>query len=244
MIKHTHTPPEHSARAASRRAEWAIPAALIALTMVPLVAGVARLVSLAAGAAVTPDNARFFAAPAPVVIHIVGSLLFCLVGAFQFAPAFRRRSPAWHRNAGIVLAAAGIAAALSGLWMAQFYPLAPHLQGPLLYGFRLAVGVGMVASIALGWLAMRRRNLAAHRAWMMRGNAIGQGAGTQVIVTLLWVLAFGAPGDLSRDLLMGAAWLINLAVAELIIRRRPRRSRAQRPQAAGLSPSAGSAPRP
>ena len=81
----------------SARADWQIPAALIALTAVPFAAGVARLVSLAVGAEVTPENARFFAVPLPVVVHILSATLFCILGAFQFAPGFRRSRPDWHR---------------------------------------------------------------------------------------------------------------------------------------------------
>ena len=36
-------------------------------------------------------------------------------------------------------------------------------------------------------------------------------------------LIAGTPSALSHDLLMGAAWVINLLVAEWAIRRRPRR---------------------
>jgi len=64
--------------------------------------------------------------------------------------------------------------------MTQFYPLYPHLQRELLYGFRMLFGSGMVVSIALGLAAILRRDIAQHRAWMIRGYAIGQGAVTYV----------------------------------------------------------------
>ena len=57
---------------------------------------------------------------------------------------------------------------------------------------------------------------------MMRGYAIGLGAGTQSLTLGNWFLIVGAaPGELSRALLMGAGWAINLAVAEWLVRRRP-----------------------
>ena len=58
---------------------------------------------------------------------------------------------------------------------------------------------------------------------MMRGYAIGLGAGTQVLTLAAGELIAGPPSELSRALLMGAAWVINLAVAEWAIRRRPAR---------------------
>ncbi len=222
----------------STKPDWPIPAALLALTAVPFVAGIARLVSLAAGTAITPENARFIAMPLPVVLHIISATLFCILGAFQFAPGFRRRRPGWHRIAGRVLVASGFVVGLSGLWMTQFYPLRlQHLQGDLLYGVRILVGSGMILCIALSLAAIMRRDIARHRAWMIRGYAIGQGAGTQVLVLLPWALIFGTPSDLNRDILMSAAWVINLAVAEWIIRRRTRRGRVDLPQAADLSPT-------
>src|SRR6185295_10489214 len=69
---------------------WRFPAALMALIAIPVAAGVHRLVVLAVGAPVTHDDVRFFAAPIPVVVHIIGASLFCVLGALQFAPAFRR----------------------------------------------------------------------------------------------------------------------------------------------------------
>ena len=76
----------------SRRADWLVPAGLILLSAVPAVAGTARLASLVVGTDITVENARFFAAPVPFVLHILAVVPFSIVGAFQFAPAFRRSS--------------------------------------------------------------------------------------------------------------------------------------------------------
>jgi uncharacterized membrane protein YozB (DUF420 family) len=200
--------------------EWLLPAALIMLSAVPVAAGAARLAELSGDAEITPENARFFATPLPVVVHIVSASVYCILGAFQFVPGFRRRRRGWHRAAGRLLVPCGLAAALSGMWMTLFYPLPDH-DGDLLAGFRLVFGCAMVISIVLGFAAIRRRDIARHRAWMIRGYAIAQGAGTQVLIYLPWTLVLGAPGEFSRALLLGAGWAINLAVAEWIIRKRP-----------------------
>ncbi len=76
----------------------------------------------------------------------------------------------------------------------------------------------MVMSIALSFSAILRRDIARHRAWMIRGYAIAQGAGTQALISILWLVILGAPSELGRDLLLIAGWIINLAVAEWIIR--------------------------
>lgn len=199
------------------RADWLVPAALLALTFIPVAAGMARLVGLASGTPVTPENARFMAMPLPVIIHIIGATLFCVLGAFQFSTGFRRSRPGWHRVVGRVLVPCGIAAALSGLWMTQFYPLG-NLQGEILHAFRLVIGTVMAVSIVISFAAILRRDIPQHRAWMMRAYAIAQGAGTQAVVSILWLVILGVPNELTRDLLLIAGWLINLAVAEWIIR--------------------------
>ncbi|GAA1311042.1 membrane protein [Planotetraspora silvatica] len=204
----------------SATASWLAPAALIMLSAVPVIAGAARLTQLGGGAAITPENARFFAVPLPVVLHIIGASLYSVLGAFQFARGLRRRHPRLHRAAGRLLVPCGIAAGLTGLWMTLFYPR-PEGDGDLLAGFRLLFGTAMVVFIGLGLAAIRRRDVARHRAWMTRGYAIGVGAGTQALIHLPWVLIFGMPSGTSRALLVAAGWLINLAVAEWVVRSRP-----------------------
>ena len=203
--------------ATARRADGLLPAGLIALAFIPVVAGLVRLTLLAAGGPFTPENARFFGAPIPVVLHIVSVTIYSLLGAFQFAPGFRRRWPDWHRAAGRILVAAGVAAALSGIWMAMFYVIVPA-DSALLHGLRLFFGSAMALSILLGLLAIRRRDVAGHQDWMLRAYATALGAGTQALIQIPPLLLFGEPDDLSRALMMGAGWLVNLAVAEWLIR--------------------------
>ncbi|MFF4778335.1 DUF2306 domain-containing protein [Microtetraspora fusca] len=197
---------------------WMGPTGLIMLSVIPVVAGALRLGELAGGAAVTPANARFFATPLPVVLHIVGASLYGIVGAFQFAKRFRHRRPGWHRMAGRILVVCGLVAALSGLWMTLFYPR-PEGDGDLLAVFRLVFGTAMAASLVLGFAAIRRRDFRRHHAWMIRAYAIGMAAGTQAFTQLPWMLLVGPLGEIPRALLMAAGWIINLAVAEWIIRR-------------------------
>ena len=199
--------------------KWIVPAVLLALSAIPIAAGAARLTQLSVGAEITPDNARFFASPLPVVVHIIGASLYSVLGAFQFTPAVRRRKPGWHRAMGRLLVPFGLAAALSGLWMAHFYPW-PEGDGEILYGLRLLFGSAMTLFLVLGYFAARRRDYIWHGVWMMRAYAIGLGAGTQVLTHLPWFVLFGTPGETPRAFLMGAGWVINLIVAEWFIRRR------------------------
>ena len=190
------------------------------LSLVPMLAGVVRLSDLASGGSVTAEDARFMAMPAPVVMHIVCASLFCVLGAFQFDSALRQRFPQLHRVAGRVAAPCGIVAALTGLWMTAAYAIPAELQGPLLYGVRMAVGLAMTLAVIVSIRAVLQRRIAQHKAWMVRAYALGQGAGTQVLILLPVTLLAGAPTFIFRDVLMASAWALNMAFAEWVVRRR------------------------
>jgi uncharacterized membrane protein len=202
------------------RSTWStgwVPFALVALVLVPAIAGSLRLLELSGGPLLLPANPRMTASPVPVVVHIISALAYATLGAFQFSSRFRRRRPSWHRMAGRVLVVLGLAVAFSALWMTLFYPRQPG-TGELAYVFRLAFGSSMAASITLGFAAIRRRDIAGHRAWMTRAYAVALGAGTQVFTQGIGDTVFGAH-ELTTDLSLGAGWVINLAVAEYVIRR-------------------------
>jgi uncharacterized membrane protein len=207
-----------------------IPTMLVMLSLVPAIAGTVRLAELAGSAEVTRANARFFAQPIPVVLHILAVIPYSILGAFQFSPGFRRRNRPWHRAAGRVLGVCGLVAALTGLWMAQFYPW-PEGDGQGVYLERLVFGTAMAASIVLGIDAVaRRRDFKAHGAWMIRAYAIGLGGRDAGVDGSAVVHAGGGEaGETARAVMMGAGWVINVVVAERIIRRG---------QAAGMKPAA------
>lgn len=200
-----------------------VPAMLLALSAVPMLGGIARLASLTSSAG--HADARFLVAPVPIVLHVCGSAIFSVLGAFQFSPGFRMRWPAWHRCAGKLVALCGLVTAVSGMWMAQRYAIPRNLQGPILRLARLLIGGGMATAILLAWSSIRRREVARHEAWMIRAYALGLGAGTQVLVLAPWMVLSGRTGGPTRDLLMILAWAANAAVAEWIIRTRRTRSR-------------------
>jgi len=201
----------------SRRRSWPVLAALLMLSVVPVLAGTLRLVQLAGGPALMPADHRFDGFPFPLVMHIVGASTYAVVGAFQFVPRFRRRHLGWHRGAGRVLAVAGLLVAGSAIWMTLLYATKPG-TGSLLYVLRLVFGSAMASCLVLGVTTIRRGDVAGHRAWMIRAYAIGLAAGTQAFTGGIGGALFGT-GAVEGDLAKAAAWVINLAVAEWVIRR-------------------------
>ena len=204
-----------STRRASAR--W-VPFALVALSLVPAISGSLRLGELAGGPQLMPADDRITALPLPVIVHIVSVIPYSLLGAFQFSSRLRQRRPGWHRRAGRVLVPLGLAVALSGLWMTLAFAPKPG-SGAVLYGLRLVVGTGMAAMVVLGFAAIRHGDIVRHRAWMTRAYALALGAGTQVFTGGVGPLLVGT-SVLANDLTMGAAWAINVGVAEYVIRRR------------------------
>ena len=210
-----------------RRTGWWVPPTLLALAVIPVAGGTGRLIEVLGGPEVLPSDARFASSPLPLVVHIVAAVVYAVLGAFQFSARLRRRHPGWHRRAGRLLVGLGLAVALSGLWMTLAYPQKAG-TGDILWATRLLVSSGMGASLVLGVVAIRNRNIARHRAWMTRAYALALGAGTQAFTVGFGEAAFGA-GVVRTDLMMAAAWAINLAIAEWVIRRpavrRARRAR-------------------
>jgi len=205
------------------RGTWLIPTGLILLTLIPIVSGSFRLTQLAGGPELIPQAARFTGSPVPVVLHIVSAIPFSVIGAFQFLPALRRGRRSWHKMAGRVLIPAGFVLALAGLWMATVYPH-PVGDGPALLVLRLIFGGYMVVSLSLAVAALIRHDYVAHGAWMTRAYALGVAAGTQALALIPGSIMFGSKNEASRAVAMGAAWVINLAVAEFVIWRRTQRA--------------------
>lgn len=199
------------------RSGWRLAVALIVLSAIPLTAGVLRLVQLAGGPELFPADSRFNAFPVALLVHIVSSAVFAFVGALQFVRRFRRRPSSWHRRAGRVLVVAGLLVVASALWLTLFYDPQPG-SGRILFLVRLAVAPAMATCLVLGFTAIRRRDIAGHRSWMIRTYALGLGAGTQIFTEGFGQAVFGehvVAGDLEK----AAAWVINLAIAEWAIRR-------------------------
>jgi len=217
----------------SRSRGW-VPFALVALVLIPALFGSLRLIGLAGGPQLMPADPRMTASPVPVIVHIVSAIGYAVLGAFQFSATLRRRRPGWHRVAGRVLVVLGLAVAVSALWMTLFYSRQPGTC-VLAFLFRLAFASGLAASLVLGVTAIRHGDVRRHRAWMTRAYALALGAGTQVFTKGIGPAIFGT-SQLTLDLSLGAAWVINLAVAEYVIRR-PARRRTKRPAGRAIARS-------
>ena len=157
--------------------------------------------------------------------HITGGGLALLLGPLQFWRGLRERLPRVHRWTGrVYLTAVGVAG-LAGL------VIAPLNDAGLIgvFGF----GVLALLWIATGWSAyraIRRRDIARHRAWMMRNFALSYAAVTLRIWLPLLILAqlpfasgafdFNAAFAVAYPIVPFLCWVPNLIFAEWLIARR------------------------
>lgn len=149
----------------------------------------------------------------PLLLHITGGVVALAVGPWQFVQGLRSRHPTVHHWMGRTYVAAALAAGVGGLLMA---PLT--LGGPLAHlGFAM-LALLLLLTTARAFVAIRRREIVIHRAWMIRSYALVFAA----VTFRSWLgglLSAGLPYDQVYAVGAWASWLINLYVAELLIAR-------------------------
>ena len=198
---------------------------LIALSILSLgVAGYAQVVYgfFPLGVLLHPDmRATYALYPAAIYAHIFGSAVALIIGPFQFWSRLRNERPQLHRWLGrcYLLVGVGIGGS-TGLFMAF------HAFG----GVPARLGFGVLAVLWLytgyrAYRAIRARDIAAHRRWMVRNFAL-----TFAAVTLrLYLPTAMVSGSAFEPAYIAVAWLCwvpNLIAAELIFNRPVRQSTA------------------
>lgn len=104
----------------------------------------------------------------PLIAHVSGGLVALLVGVFQLWSGLNAQVMSTHPVSGRIYLAAVLVGSLAGMVLSVTSAL---------YGFAWGVGV---FSLALAWLAttgmalvcIKRRNIKAHRQWMIRSYIV------------------------------------------------------------------------
>lgn len=148
-----------------------------------------------------------------ILTHVFGSALALLVGPLQFLESWRRARPEVHRTLGKMYLALGVLpGGVAALYMAF------HSYGGWIA--HAGFGAGAVVWLVTGWLAyaaVRRRNFAAHREWMIRNFALTFAAVT-LRIQLGSAFAAGIDFDVFYPIVAWSSWVPNLIVAEWFIR--------------------------
>jgi len=148
-----------------------------------------------------------------LILHVIGGVTALLVGPLQFVRRLRARMPAVHRATGRLYVAACAIGAPAGFMLAL-----GTTAGPVAASGFATCALLWPAFTWLGWRAAVRRRFEEHREWMLRSYAI-----TSTAITLRLMLP--ASALLGFDFypayraIAWAAWLTNLALFEIHIRR-------------------------
>lgn len=145
-------------------------------------------------------------------IHAACAATALLVGAFQFLPAVRRRRTL-HRWLGRVYVVGCLAGGVAGLLLASRTTAGPVAGA----GFGL-LAVIWIWTTSQAWLAARGRRFDEHRAWMIRSFALTFGAVTLRLYLPVAQIAH-IPFMTAYVAIAWLAWVPNLALAELYLRR-------------------------
>jgi len=107
--------------------------------------------------------------PVLTMIHIVPGFLFMVLAPLQFVSSIRRRRPVLHRWIGRVVLASGMIIGCTALRMSPQMAIggANETAATMLFA------ILFLFALVKAYLSIRRRNVARHREWMIRGFAIG-----------------------------------------------------------------------
>lgn len=131
-----------------------------------------------------PYNRNYVRHPWPAAFHIVPGLIYLLGAPLQLSAGFRRRHLTLHRRLGRIILPSGMVAGAFALVIGISHPFDGVTEGSATVVF----ATWFVASLALAFAAVRRRDVAGHRRWMIRAYAAGIGIGA----IRLWVGLLGA----------------------------------------------------
>jgi hypothetical protein len=175
-------------------------AALIALAflVLPSIARFVFLLDPPAGG--EPTDLAFAEHRLTGFLHVVPGLLMVLLMPLQMSARVRLKWPALHRWSGRVFVLTGLLLSITGVVMNMLFPV---VGGLLKVTVIYVMCIAEVATLALGMRAIWRRDVAAHRRWMVRAMGVALAAGTAGV----FVVPFYAAGAMSDTVVGVGRWL-------------------------------------
>jgi len=149
-------------------------------------------------------------------IHITTSIVALVIGPFTLSTKFRDRNINRHRIVGRIYMVGILLGGVSGLYL-SFYA-----TGGLVA--KLGFGLLSILWLASAYQALHRvknKKIKEHRNWMIRNYSLTFGAVTLRIWLPLFIVLFGIERfEFSYAIIAWLAWVPNLILAELFIRKR------------------------
>jgi uncharacterized membrane protein len=185
------------------------------LTAIPVLNSLTEVFQIPTGT-YPEDSAHLAVAPVSWFLHVLAGFAFGVTGPTQFVRALRHRYGRLHRVLGRIFVLSGAVIGVSGL---SILAQVTSMRTPMVGIARGFFGVVLLVALAMAIAAIRKRDIARHRAWMIRAYAIGMGLGTVALVYIPLYLVTGQPPiGLLSDVLFVISWTLNIVVAEMVIR--------------------------
>ncbi len=159
-------------------------------------------------------EASFAERPIVTLLHVLPGLVFMVLGPFQFVPGLRAKYLSAHRWSGRILVGAGVVAGITALVLAF-----RAFGGPLETAATAVFAPFFLFSLGKAWRHIRRREVAAHREWMIRAFAIGLAVASMRPLGGLAMVTTGRPLADVLGVVFWLAFLLHWLVAEVWIRR-------------------------
>jgi hypothetical protein len=159
-------------------------------------------------------DARFAAHRPSMLLHVTLGGIFLLLAPLQFSARIRSRHPRFHRWSGLFLVACAIPSALLVTIYGVRYPHGGAVEASATAVF----GTFFLFAITRAVIAIRRRDIARHREWMIRAFAVAIGVETiRLFGPMLLILH---PTSIAE--MIGVSfwlgWSVTVAAAEVWIR--------------------------
>jgi hypothetical protein len=149
-----------------------------------------------------------------LVLHVAGGVSALVLMPLQFVGPIRRAAPWFHRFIGRLSVLACVIGAPAGFMLAL-----GTTAGPVAGAGFASLACLWALFIWLGWRAAIARRFDAHRAWMLRAYAMVAAAITlRLMLPASAMLGFDFVA--SYRAIAWLAWITNLALVELYIRRK------------------------
>lgn len=193
-----------------RRLIWS---ALVFLILVIVVFAVRRVITDAPNvvSGPVPDDGfdrRYSLHPALAYIHILPGVVYLIGAPFQLNRRFRERHLDLHRKLGRVLISVGITAGVFAIVFGALFAFDGFFEASATMVF----GVYFLAALTTALRAIRRRDVATHRRWMIRAFAVALAVGT----IRVWVGLFQLFGVLSLRHSFGVAFWVSFVLHALV----------------------------
>jgi uncharacterized membrane protein len=162
-------------------------------------------------------DSKYAAHPHLIRFHVIAGSLFLLFAPLQFVRRIRTRHRRLHRWSGRVLLGLAPLWLIPALYFGLFMPLAGRAEVVVI----ASIAAYLVNAMVRGFIAIRRREIARHREWMIRVFAGAVAISTVRLVSApvdltLTPLGFRPPEAFVVMMLVG--WVLTIGTAELWIR--------------------------